>query len=247
MATPTRPKRPKVKKPPTLFQRTRTNFLTGLVIVAPVFVTIWVTWTAIRFIDARVVPLVPKTWNPETYIGVDIAGFGVIVFLVFTATVGALTRGIFGRQLIRWGESLFDRTPVVRSIYNGMKQIVETLLNNSNQSFKEACLVQYPREGIWAVAFVATDAKGEVAVKTPENDLVSVFLPTTPNPTSGFLLFVPRKDMIPLDMSVEEAAKLVISAGLVAPPTPQQRPPQTRPQTAPAAAPAAKPAMVPGQ
>lgn len=216
-------KRRPAKKPWPFIQRTRTNFLTGLVIVAPVILTLWVIWAAIRFIDARVVPLVPDIYNPATYLGVDIAGFGVIVFVIVTATVGALTRGIFGRQLVRWGESLFDRTPIVRSIYSGLKQIVETILSQSSTSFQQACLVEYPRKGIWAVAFVATSAKGEVATKTPEPDLVSVFLPTTPNPTSGFLLFVPRADIIFLDMSVEEAAKLVISAGLV---TPNQLPTQ---------------------
>jgi uncharacterized membrane protein len=108
--------------------------------------------------------------------------------------------------------------PVVRSVYNGLKQIVETMLSKSGTSFKQACLIEYPRKGIWSIAFISTDARGEVPLKAGEPDLVSVFLPTTPNPTSGFLLFVPRRDVVVLDMTIEDAAKLVISAGLVSPP-----------------------------
>ncbi|MEO1551902.1 MAG: DUF502 domain-containing protein, partial [Pseudomonadota bacterium] len=201
----------------------RANFLTGLVIVAPVTLTLWMIWASINFIDDRIVPLVPAVYNPSTYLGVNVAGFGVVVFLAFTTFVGALTKGLFGRQLIRWGESLFDRTPIVRSVYNGVKQIFETVISQSNTSFKYACLVEYPRNGIWAIAFVSTDTKGEVLAKSGQDKLVSVFLPTTPNPTSGFLLFVPREDVVLLDMSVEDAAKLVISAGLVSPPTKEEQ------------------------
>ena len=118
---------------------------------------------------------------------------------------------------------MVDRTPVVRSIYNAVKQIVETIFSQSQNSFQKACLIQYPREGIWAVAFVSTDTKGEVLDSIPQHDeMLSIFLPTTPNPTSGFLLFVPRKDVVLLDMSVEDAAKLIISAGLVVPPTAEE-------------------------
>ncbi|MHA3978640.1 DUF502 domain-containing protein [Halovulum sp. GXIMD14794] len=222
MAKPTSQKRRKRLNKPSLWQRTRSNFLTGLVIVAPVTLTIWVIWTAINFIDARVVPFVPDVYNPATYLGKNIAGFGVVIFLLFTAGVGAATKGLFGRQLVRWGEGLFDRTPIVRSIYNAVKQIVETVLNQSGATFQHACLVEYPRRGIWAVAFVSTEALGEVPIKAGRSDMLSVFLPTTPNPTSGFLLFVPRADVVMLDMSVEDAAKLVISAGLVVPPTAEE-------------------------
>lgn len=215
-----RKKRRSIK--PTVFQRFRTNFFTGLVIVVPIFLTIWLVWTLVNFVDARVLPLVPSIYNPATYIGRNIVGAGVVIFVVFTAFVGALTKGLFGRQLIRWGESIFDRTPIIRSIYNGVKQIVETILNQSNSSFKQACLVEYPRKGLWAIAFVSTDTSGEIPGKAGETDMVSVFLPTTPNPTSGFLLFVPRRDIVVLDMSTEEAAKLVISAGLVVPPTEEE-------------------------
>lgn len=203
---------------PTILQRFRTNFLTGLVIVAPILLTSYLIWWIITLVDGLIVPWVPAMYNPSYYLGQDIPGFGVVVFLLFTGAVGALTKGLFGRQLIKFGEGIVDRTPVVRTIYNALKQIAETVLSQTNSSFQNACLVEYPRPGIWAIAFVSTETKGEVNIKTGDDDLLSVFLPTTPNPTSGFLLFVPKKDVIILDMTVEEAAKLVISAGLVTPP-----------------------------
>ncbi len=207
------------RKKYSFFHRFRTNFFTGVVIVAPVMLTFYLIWWAINLVDGLIVPWVPKIYNPSTYIGIDIPGFGVIVFLIFTAGIGALTKGLFGRQLVKLGENFVDRMPVVRSIYNALKQIAETVLSQSNNSFQNACMVEYPRKGIWAIAFVSTETKGEVLEKMPHNEMLSIFLPTTPNPTSGFLLFVPREDVIILDMTVEEAAKLVISAGLVTPPT----------------------------
>ncbi len=207
------------RKKASFFHRTRTNFFTGVVIVAPVMLTFYLIWWAIGVVDRLIVPWVPKIYNPSTYLGVDIAGFGVIVFLVFTAAIGALTKGLFGRQLLKFGENFVDRMPVVRSIYNALKQIAETVLSQSNNSFQHACLVEYPRKGIWAIAFVSTKTKGEVLEKSEPEEMYSIFLPTTPNPTSGFLLFLPREDVVILDMTVEEAAKLVISAGLVTPPT----------------------------
>jgi len=207
---------------PTLAQRLRGNFFTGLIIVAPVVITIYLIWTVVTFIDARVVPLVPEIYNPSTYLGQDIPGFGVVIFLISTAIIGALAKGLFGRQIIRFWENLIGRTPVVRSVYSGLKQIVETVLNQSSANFQNACLIEYPRKGIWAIAFISTAAKGEVLQKTDAGEMQSVFLPTTPNPTSGFLLFVPRKDVVVLDMTVEDAAKLVISAGLVVPPTKEE-------------------------
>jgi len=206
-----------------LLQRVRTNFLTGLVVVVPVALTIWLTWWFVTFVDSQVMPLVPSAYNPRTYIKSDIPGFGVVVFVVVTTIVGYFAKKVFGKQLILFGESLVDRTPVVRSIYNALKQIVETVLSQSKSSFRQACLVEYPRRGIWAVAFIATETSGELPEKVGRGEMLSVFLPTTPNPTSGFLLFVPREDVIPLDMTIEEAAKLVISAGLVTPPTMQER------------------------
>ncbi|MDU8912082.1 DUF502 domain-containing protein [Aestuariicoccus sp. MJ-SS9] len=196
----------------------RASFLTGIVVIAPVGLTIWLIWTLVGWVDGFVLPLVPSRFNPEQYIGINLRGVGVIFFLVFTIVVGWIAKGLIGRSLIRFGEGLVERTPVVRSIYSGIKQIAETVFAQSERSFEKACLIEYPRKGIWAIAFISTDTRGEVADKaTTMGGMVSVFVPTTPNPTSGFLLFFPKEDVIELDMTIEDAAKLVISAGLVYP------------------------------
>lgn len=196
----------------------RASFLTGLVIVAPAVLTVWLITTVVEFVDSRVMPLIPLRIIPSQLSDINIPGLGLLIFVIFTLIVGWLAKGYIGRSLIQWSEDLVARMPVVRSIYNGLKQIAETVFSSGNTSFKKACIIEYPRKGLWAMAFISTDAKGEVAAKIGETDkMISVFLPTTPNPTSGFLLFVPEKDVIVLDMSVEDAAKLVISAGLVVP------------------------------
>ena len=196
----------------------RNNFLTGLAVIIPVFITAYLIWSTIGIVDGWVLPLIPEKYAIDKFIGIDVKGIGVIIFLLFTVFIGSLTKGYFGMTILKSVESLVDRMPVVRSIYNGIKQIAETVFSQSNNSFERACLVEYPRKGIWAVAFVSTKTKGEVSEKIGKNkDLFSIFLPTTPNPTSGFLLFLPEKDIIFLDMTVEDAAKLVISAGLVTP------------------------------
>lgn len=224
------PFEPDVPPPPKrgLIGRFRGNFLTGLVVIAPVGLTIWLIWSVVGWIDGFVLPLVPVRYHPDRLIqdllGLDptlqinVRGIGVIIFLLFTVLVGFMAKGIIGRSLIRFAESLVERTPVVRSIYSGIKQISETIFAQSETSFETACLIEYPRRGIWAIGFISTSAKGEIASKTGgEGEMMSVFLPTTPNPTSGFLLFVPKSDVIELDMTVEDSAKLVISAGLVYP------------------------------
>lgn len=210
-------RRPLPPRPP-LLQRLRGDFLTGLIVVLPVFLTIYVVYLLVGIFDARVIPLIPKQYNPENIFGRNIFGLGLVIFVVFTTIVGALTKGFFGARLIQAGERLVERMPIVRSIYNALKQIVETMLSQSSTSFQQACLIEYPRRGLWAVGFVSTETQGEIPHKAAEPEMVSVFLPTTPNPTSGFLLFAPRRDVILLDMTIEEAAKLIISAGLVTPP-----------------------------
>ncbi len=203
---------------PGLLSRLRASFLTGIVVIAPVWLTIWLIWSVVGWIDSAVLPLVPQQFQPEQYVGINLRGVGVIIFLVFTILVGWVAKGILGRSFILFTESLVDRMPVVRSIYSGIKQISETVFAQTERSFEKACLVQYPRRGIWAIGFVSTTARGEVSTRAETGgDLLSVFIPTTPNPTSGFLLFFPVEDVILLDMSIEEAAKLVISAGLVYP------------------------------
>ena len=216
-----------IKQPSGLLAGLRNSFLTGLVVIAPVALTIWLIWSVIGWIDGFVLPFMPNLYHPDnilnTIFGQDVAinirGLGVVVFLLFTTFVGWIAKGFLGRSLIRFGENLVRRMPVVRSIYSGVKQIAETVFAQSDRSFEKACLIEYPRKGIWAIGFISTDAKGEVKHKVKaKSDLLSVFVPTTPNPTSGFMLFFPRSDVIELDMSIEDAAKLVISAGLVYPP-----------------------------
>lgn len=205
-------------KRPGLLAGLRASFLTGIVVIAPVGLTIWLIWSVIGWIDGVVLPLVPDKFQPERYIGMDLRGLGVIIFLLFTIIMGWIAKGLIGRSLIRYAETLVDRMPVVRSIYSGIKQISETVFAQSERSFEKACLIQYPRRGIWAIGFISTTAKGEVSERAETGGkLLSIFVPTTPNPTSGFLLFFPEEDVIELDMSVEDAAKLVISAGLVYP------------------------------
>jgi len=197
----------------------RGNFLAGLIVIAPIGFTMWIINSIIGWIDGWVLPLIPYNYHFAEYIGINLKGLGVMFFLVFTVIVGWVGKGILGRTFLRIGENLVDRTPIVRSVYGGIKQIAETVLSSRDSSFDKACLIEYPRKGIWAIAFVASDSKGEIAEKNPnkKNQLVSVFIPTTPNPTSGFLLFIPKSDITYLDMTIEEAAKLVISAGLVYP------------------------------
>lgn len=213
---------------PSIIARLRGNFLAGLIIVAPIGLTIWLIWTVVGWVDSWVWPFVPNAYQPtavlnfllgrtgEDMITVNVRGVGVVIFLAFTMLVGWIGKGLIGRSFLGIGERIVDRTPVVRSIYNAVKQIAETVFSQRDTSFDKACLVEYPRRGIWAIAFISTNAKGEVDVKLNDGEpVVTVFLPTTPNPTSGFLLFLPQRDVKPLDMTVEDAAKLVISAGLV--------------------------------
>lgn len=228
---------PPQPKRPGRFSGLRTSFLTGVIVIAPVGLTVWLIWTLIGWVDGFVLPFVPETYQPEYivnryilgydspadegWININIRGVGVIVFLLFTIFVGWIAKGLIGRSMIRFAESFVDRMPVVRSIYSGVKQIAETVFAQSERSFEKACLVEYPRKGIWAIGFISTNARGEVLEKAQvSGELLSVFVPTTPNPTSGFLLFFPREDVVELDMSIEEAAKLVISAGLVIPGSP---------------------------
>ncbi len=204
----------------------RNSFLTGVVVIAPVGLTVWLIWSVIGWVDGVVLPFVPSRYQPEnilnTFLGLDIKlqlrGLGVVFFLIFTTFVGWLAKGLLGRSLIRSAERFVNRMPVVRSIYSGVKQIAETVFSQADRSFEKARIVQYPRKGIWAVGFISTPAKGEIRARVNDaQNLLSVFVPTTPNPTSGFLLFFPAEDVIELDMSIEDAAKLVISAGLVYP------------------------------
>jgi len=212
-------------------RRLRNYFLTGLIIVAPLAITAYLTWTFIGWVDSWVKPYIPQAYNPDHYLPFAVPGFGLLTALFLITMIGFLTANLVGRSVIGFGESLLDRMPLVRSLYKGLKQIFQTVLAEQSGSFKQAALIEYPRRGLWSIVFIATDTKGEVKERLPDGESMSVFLPTTPNPTSGFLLFVPRKDVIILDMSVEEAAKMVISAGLVSPDFPKKLPVQSKSKT----------------
>jgi uncharacterized membrane protein len=200
----------------SLIARLRAYFLTGVIITGPISLTIFLVWEFISFLDNRVGGLLPARYNPETYLPFSLPGLGLLVMLAFLTLVGMLTAGLAGRTLVRLGEQLLSRMPIVRSVYGTLKQIFETVLAQSSRSFREVVLIEYPRRGIGAIGFVTGPTRGEVQSRA-DDELVNVFLPTTPNPTSGFLLFVPRKDLVHLDMSIEEGIKMVISGGIVAP------------------------------
>ena len=206
---------------PSGLTRLRNYFLTGFIVVAPLTITVYLIWTFIDWVDGWVIPYIPRVYNPETYLPFAIPGIGLLLAIVVITIVGFLTANFIGRSIVSAGERMLSRMPFIRNIYNGLKQIFQTVLSDTSESFKQVGLLEYPRQGLWAIVFIATETKGEVDRRLvgKGHETLSVFLPTTPNPTSGFLLFVPRKDLIILDMSVEDAAKLVISAGLVAPET----------------------------
>jgi uncharacterized membrane protein len=199
-----------------LTARLRNYFLAGVLITAPISLTIWIAWNLIDFIDSRVTPLFPAKWNPETYLPFTVPGLGVVVMVIVLTLAGFLAAGLFGRALMSIGESMLARVPVVRSLYSGTKQIFETVLAQQSNAFRKVCLIEYPRRGTWAIGFVTGQTVGEVQRRTGDM-VINVFIPATPNPTTGFLLFVPERDVHVLDITVEEGIKLVISGGIVEP------------------------------
>lgn len=192
--------------------RMRNYFLTGILVTAPVTITVWLSWQILQFFDRTVRGLVPVEWYPDF----AVPGLGLLVVFFGLTLVGFLTAGILGRFFLHTSERILSSMPVVRSVYSAIKQILETVLKQKATAFRQVVLIEYPRKDIWAVGFVSGPTKGEV-YRTLDQDLVNVFLPTTPNPTSGFLLFVPKDDVKVLSMSIEEGIKLVVSGGIVSP------------------------------
>jgi uncharacterized membrane protein len=201
-----------------LMARLRAYFFAGILVTAPIGITFYLAWQLVSFIDARVTPLIPARFNPESYLPFAIPGLGVVVVVATLVLIGAFTAGLLGRLLTGFFDAALARMPVIRSVYGALKQIVETVLAKKSGAFREAVLIEYPRRGIWTIGFLTGVTEGEVQAVTGE-DVINVFVPTTPNPTSGFLLFVPRTDIIALTMSVEDALKMVVSGGIVTPPT----------------------------
>ena len=197
--------------------RLRNYFLTGIVVAAPVGITMYLTWAFVHWVDSRVKPLIPSIYNPDNYLPFSVPGVGLLFAILMLTLLGFLTASFVGRSVVRFGESLLDRMPVVRNLYRGLKQIFQTVLSQSSRSFQEVALVEYPRKGVWRLGFVTTAATGEVGEGISGDDPIAIFIPNTPNVTAGFLIYVPRRELVILKMSVEEAAKIVISAGLVTP------------------------------
>jgi uncharacterized membrane protein len=208
--------------------RLRTYFLAGIVVTGPVSLTVYLLVLFVDFVDSKVVNLLPARYNPETYLPFGVPGLGIIVVVLSLTLVGALSVGLVGRTVVRWGERLVARMPVVRGVYGALKQVFEAVLSESSRTFREVVLVEF-RPGIWTMGFVTNTTRGEVQHLT-EDELVNVFVPTVPNPTTGLLLFVPRRQLVFLHMTPEEGIKMMISGGIVTPP--DRRPPeeQVRPR-----------------
>ena len=201
----------------SILAKFRRFFLTGLLVTAPIIITIYVTWLVITFIDVKVASLLPEYLDFRKALPFQIPGLGLLIVIFVITLIGAITPGLIGRNLLKLGEMILFKTPVIRTVYSSIKQIMETVMSTNSKSFKEVVLVEYPRKDIWVIAFVTSSVKGEIDDKIRKSNLVSIFVPTTPNPTSGFLLFVAKKDLIYLNMPVEQAVKLVISGGIVSP------------------------------
>lgn len=202
--------------------RLRNYFLTGLVVVGPVTITLYILKYVIDAIDRFVKPYIPGVYNPDTYLPFAVPGFGLVAAIILLTLVGALAANLIGRSVISAGEVMLGRMPVVRNVYKGTKQIFESVVTASapnQQAFQKVAVMEFPSKGIWAIVFVTGEAAAEIQSIRPENDLVSVFMPTHLLPPSGFVVFVPRTSVIAVDLSVEDAAKIIISAGMVNPKT----------------------------
>lgn len=203
----------------TFGQKIRGYFLAGILVTAPIGITIYLTYMFLSFVDSNVAKALPKSAYEELYGGATYPGLGIVIAVFFFVFVGWFATNILGRLLIRISEYIVNRMPIIRTLYNATKQIFETVMASKSQAFREPVMMEYPRKGVWSIGFVTGRTEGEVQRITAE-ETINVFVPTTPNPTSGYLLFVPKKELKFLDMSVEEAIKLVVSAGIITPPDP---------------------------
>lgn len=197
--------------------RVRAYFFAGVLVTAPIAITIYLAWIFVNLVDNQVTRLIPTKYNPETYLPFATPGLGVLTVVLVLVFIGWIAASFLGRFFHKTIDRFLVQLPVIRNIYGTVKQIFETVLAQRSNAFREAVLVEYPRRGIWAIGFITGRTEGEVQNLT-EQETVNIFLPTTPNPTSGFLLFLPKRDVVPLSMTVEEAIKMVISGGIVTPP-----------------------------
>jgi uncharacterized membrane protein len=207
-----------------LSARLRAYFVAGVLVTAPFALTAYLVWAVVDFVDGKVMTLIPDRYNPNAYLPVGIPGIGVIVALVLVTAIGALTAGLAGRLLVGFSETLLQRMPVVRSLYGATKQIVSAIVSKQSTSFRECVLVQWPYEGMWTIGFVTGTPTDEIQALSPGRDMVGVYVPTTPNPTGGYLVWVERSALIPMAISVEEGFKFVVSCGIVTPNGPAAAP-----------------------
>ena len=207
---------PEKKQKTGLITRFRNYFLTGILVTAPAAITFYIAYLMISFIDEKVAMFIPEQYNPETYLPYGVPGLGVLILIVLLVLVGMFAAGFIGRALLRLWDGILNATPVVSSVYNVFKQIFETLFANRSQAFRQVALVEFPRPGAWALCFVTNPAPKEVDAAA-QDETVGVYVPTVPNPTSGYFLFFPKKDVKLLSMPVENAWKILISAGVVVP------------------------------
>ena len=198
-----------------LRSKLKTYFLTGLLVILPVFITGYIIWILIKAMDA-VLKYIPPKYLPETYLNIYIPGLGLILVVIIILVVGLLTRSIIGGKIVRFGEYIVDRIPIVRIIYTGVKQLLEAFFLQKRDAFKRVALLEYPRRGIYVIGFITGESKGEIQTKTNKR-MINVFVPTTPNPTSGFYILVPEDELTVLNMTVEDAFKLIISGGIFTP------------------------------
>jgi uncharacterized membrane protein len=199
-----------------IMARLRRYFLTGILVTAPIGITIYLTWVFLTFIDTRVTALFPADQYGTLYTIKGIPGIGVIVALVFFLVVGWFATNFLGRMVVRFSDYIFYRVPVIGTVYKSVKQVFETLIGSQAQAFREVVMVEFPREGVWTLGFITGVTEGEIQGAMTE-ELVNVFVPTAPSPVNGFLLFVPRNRIIPLKMAVDEGIKMVVSMGIIQP------------------------------
>jgi uncharacterized membrane protein len=198
--------------------RIRNYFLTGLIVAGPVAITIWLVWSFVTWVDDLVRPFIPFAYRPETYLPVKVPGLGLIIAFVALTLLGFLTANLVGRTFVDIGEMILERVPIVRPIYRGLKQVFETLFSKSGSSFRTVGLVEFPAPGMWSLVFLSTPPGADVTLSLPSQEqYVSAFMPCTPNPTTGFFFYVLRREVIELPISVEDAAKLLMSAGMIQP------------------------------
>jgi uncharacterized membrane protein len=205
------------KSAPGPMSRIRNYFLTGLIVAGPVAITAWLIWWFVTWVDNLVRPLIPSSYQPETYLPFNIPGLGLIVAFIALTLLGFLTANFVGRRMVLFGESILNRMPIVRPIYRTAKQIFQTLFSGSGSSFRHVGLVEFPSPGMWSLVFLTQAPSGPISSRLPDTEHVSAFMPCTPNPTTGFFFYVPSKDVINLDISVEQAMQLIISAGVIQP------------------------------